>query len=319
MNEQGEQKVLPGIKRPEPIKKRKPRSRLDNRMTIVVLFVITVLGSLFFYFKTEAPRTWQRLFEPRVISSLPGGVDYRSVVDEVKKETANLQGSFGFYVYRFEDGLIYGLNDNQVFPAASLIKLPVILTLYQEAEVGEIDLETKYSLKEQDKRGGAGVIQSAPAGTVYTYQKLAELMGQQSDNTAFNVLRQILGEAKIQETINDLGMFSTSLKDNQTTPADIGLFWELLYEGGVVSDDYRDEILDYLTETAFEDRIPAGVPEEVRVAHKIGTDARTFSDAGIVFSERPFILVIMSQDALESEALEVLPKITRIVWGFEGR
>ncbi len=144
-------------------------------------------------------------------------------------------------------------------------------------------------------------------------------MGQQSDNTAFNVLRQILGEAKIQETINDLGMFSTSLKDNQTTPADIGLFWELLYEGGVVSDDYRDEILDYLTETAFEGRIPAGVPEEVRVAHKIGTDARTFSDAGIVFSERPFILVIMSQDALESEALEVLPKITRIVWGFEGR
>ncbi len=319
MVERGEQKTLPGIKRPKPIKeKRKPRSRFDNRATIVVLFLITVLGSLFFYLKTEVPKSWQKLLEPRVISSLPGGVDYRPVTDQVEEITSDLQGNYGFYVYRLEDGWGYGWHEDQVFPAASLIKLPVILTLYQEAEAAEIDLETKYSLKEEDKRGGAGVIQSAPTGTIYTYRKLAELMGQQSDNTAFNVLRQVLGDQKIQATIDELGMSSTSLSKNKTTPEEIGLLFQELYQGKILTKEDREEILNYLTETAFEDRIPAGVPEEVRVAHKIGTDARTFSDAGIVFAEKPFILVIMSKDALESEALEVLPKISQIVWNFEA-
>jgi beta-lactamase class A len=318
MNQEGEQKALPGIDKLTLIKRKKEsKSRLDNRGTIVGLFLMTVLGSLFFYLKTEAPKTWQQLLEPRVISSLPGGIDSGPAIDQVKEATTNLQGSYSFYVYRLEDSLSYGWHEDEVFPAASLIKLPVMLTLYQEAEAGEIDLESKYSLNEQEKRGGAGIIQVAPSGTVYTYRKLAELMGQQSDNTAFNVLRQILGDQKIQATINDLEMSKTSLKKNETTPEDIGLFFEKLYQGEILTAEHREEILGYLTDTAFEDRIPAGVPEEVRVAHKIGTDVRTFSDAGIVFTQKPFILVIMSKDAQEAEALEVLPKITQIVWEFE--
>jgi beta-lactamase class A len=316
---QSEQKTLPGIKRPKPIKEKgKPRSKLDNRATIVVLFLITVLGSLFFYLKTEVPKSWQKLLEPRVISSLPGGVDYRPVIDQVEEITSDLQGSYGFYVYRLEDDLTYGWHEDQFFPAASLIKLPVIIALYQEVEAREIDLETKYSLKEEDKRGGAGIIQSVPAGTIYTYRKLAEFMGQQSDNTAFNVLRQILGDQKIQATINELGMRKTSLGKNETTPEEIGLLFQELYQGEILTKEDQEEILGYLTGTTFEDRIPAGVPEEVRVAHKIGTDAKTFSDAGIVFAEKPFILVIMSKDALEAEALEILPEISQIVWEFEA-
>ena len=320
MNEKGEQKALPGIDKLTLIKRKKePKSRLDNRGTIVGLFLITVLGSLFFYLKTEAPKTWQQLLEPRVISSLPGGIDYGPAIDQVKEATTNLQGSYGFYVYRLEDSLNYGWHEEEVYPAASLIKLPVILALFQKAEAGEIDLESKYSLKEQDKRGGAGIIQAAPAGTVYTYRKLAELMGQQSDNTALNVIRQILGDQKIQATINDLEMRKTSLKKNETTPEDIGLFFERLYQGEILTEKHQEEILGFLTDTAFEERIPVGVPEGVRVAHKIGTDARTFSDAGIIFAQKPFILVIMSKDAQEAEALEVLPKITKVVWEFENR
>ena len=73
-----------------------------------------------------------------------------------------------------------------------------------------------------------------------------------------------------------------------------------------------------LTKTAFEDRLPAGLPRKVRVAHKIGTEIGSFSDAGIVFAERPFILVIMSKAARESEALKVLPEIAKVVWEFEN-
>lgn len=273
--------------------KRIPKSKFDERWVIAGLLLLTVLASIFFYLKTEIARIWQSFTKPRVISSLPVEIDPSPVIDKVEDETVNLRGTYGFYVYQFENEFSFGLHEKEIFPAASLIKLPVMLTLYQEAEKGKIDLSD--------------------------YQEMAEAMGKRSDNAAFNSLVEILGEEKIQETIDDLGMRKTSLAKNETTPTDIGLFFQKLYQGGVVTEVHRDEILDYLTDTAFEERIPAGVPEEVQVAHKIGTDVGTYSDAGIVFAEKPFILVIISKSARESEAEKVLPKISEAVWEFETR
>lgn len=97
----------------------------------------------------------------------------------------------------------------------------------------------------------------------------------------------------------------------------MGIFFRKIYQAEIVSQKHRDEILEFLTETAFEDRIPAGLPEGIKAAHKIGTELGNYSDAGIVFSDAPFVLVIISKNARESEALEVLPQITQKVWEFE--
>ena len=241
------------------------------------------------------------------------------IIGKVSQQTKNLRGTYGVYVYNLTGKYFYGFNENEIFTAASLIKLPVILTLYQEAEKGNVNLETKYTLRQEDKRAGAGSLLGRPVGTVYTYRKLAELMGKQSDNTAFTALKRILGEKKIQVTIDDLGMSKTSLPRNETTPADIGLFFRRLYGGSIVTREHRDEILGFLTDTIYEDRIPAGVPEGTRVAHKIGTETGIFSDGGIVFAPRPFILVILSKSALEKEAKTALMEITKAVWEFEDK
>lgn len=237
----------------------------------------------------------------------------------IKKITDGLKGTYGLFVFNLTSKESYGLSQDEVFPAASLIKLPVILTLYQEVEKESLSLETKYTLRQEDKRSGSGSLASKPVGTVYTYQKLAELMGKQSDNTAFAALSRILGEKKIQATIENLGMGKTSFARNETSPADIGLFFRKLYGGSVVSREHRDEILGFLTDTIYEDRIPAGVPEGTRVAHKIGTEIGIFSDSGIVFASHPFVLVIMSKNALEKEAKTALPEITKAVWEFETK
>jgi len=284
------QQELPEVKK---IRKKKAKFPIiDGRWAIVSLFLITVVASLFFYLKTEAPLFWQKITSPAIISTLPGRFDPTPVLNEVESLTKDLRGTYGFYVYRLEDKIEYGLHQNEVFPAASLIKLPVMLTLYQEAEEGNLELDN--------------------------YREMAEAMGKRSDNTAFNQLVKALGEEKIQETIDDLGMKKTSFEKNDTSPKDMGLFFQKLYEGGVVSDKHRDEILDFLTDTEFEDRIPAGIPSEIRVAHKIGNEIGSFSDAGIIFSQKPFILVIISKNARESEANEVLPEITKAVWEFEN-
>jgi len=295
-----EQQHFPGVK---PVQKKERKARRgDERKAIAALFVITILASALFYLQAEAPKIWERITAPRIISRLPEKYfDPNPVLSQIEDLTRNLSGTYGVYVYRFKDGKDYGLNERKVFPAASLNKLPVMVTAYKQAEQGKLDLETEYVLKNADKVQGAGILQSKPAGTKYTYRQLVEYMGQYSDNTAFKVMRQATGE-----TILD-----------QATPEEIGIILKKLYEEKIISDEHRDELLQFLTNTGFEDRIPKGVPEGVRVAHKIGTLAGIYSDAGIIFAEEPFVLVIMSRDARESETLEVLPEITQAVWEFE--
>ena len=315
-----QQQIIPEVK---PLLKKPTRQRLSNgdRLAILLIFLATVLASGFFYFKDKLLGIREKITAPLIISSgsEEEKFDPSPVLKEIESLTANLRGTYGVYVYRFGDGNEYGVHQSEIFPAASLMKLPVILTLYQEAEAGELSLETKYKLLEKDKRGGAGILQDRPAGEVYTYRKLAQLMGQYSDNTANNVLVKILGPQKIQQTIDNLGMKKTNFTKYETTPEDIGLFFKKLYEGGVVTNQHKEEILKFLTKTGWEDRIPAGIPEGVRVAHKIGTEIGVFSDAGIVFTQKPFVLVVMTKEAKEAEAKEILPKITKVVWEFEEK
>ncbi|HUS60050.1 MAG TPA: serine hydrolase [Nevskiaceae bacterium] len=305
----------------KPIKKPKKKKpfRPADRWLIVGIFLLTVLASLVFYFKAEAANFWQKLTSPLIISNVSKKdiFDPTPVLEEIENLTKNLRGVYGVYVYRLNDGHEYGVYQEEIFPAASLMKLPVMLALYQETEEGNLTLETQYTLKEVDKRGGAGTLQGKKAGSVYTYRQLAGFMGQYSDNTAFNVIVEILGAGRIQQTIDNLGMTKTSFEEFETSPKDVGLFFQKLYQSNIVNHEHRDEILEFLTKTTFEDRIPAGVPENIRVAHKIGTELGNYSDAGIVFADKPFVLVIITKNAREAEALEVLPQITQKVWEFE--
>ncbi len=311
------------VKELKEIKKR----RAEGRKWILVLVIASMVVSLGFWAWGRQETDWSGIISPigesiQDISREGLGkrqIETEDIEKKIEEAVKDLQGTYGVYVYNLTSRHSYGFNQEKVFPAASLIKLPLIIALYQEAEAGNIDLESEYVLKAEDKKTGAGVIQYKPEGTKYTYRELTQLMGRYSDNTAFDVVRQLLGDERIQATIDDLGMTKTSLEENKTSAANIGLFFRKFYAQSLLTRNHRDEIVDYLTKTAYEDRIPAGVPKDVKVAHKIGNETNSFSDAGIVFGSEPFILVIISKDALEKEALQVLPEITKIVWEFESR
>lgn len=322
---------LPVLNKRQKVVKEKPRG---GRKWVFALLFLSVILSLGFWFwgrysgKMEIGTANDTLLIPISNSTPTPNKKITEAIIKINELTRNLQGTYGVYVYNLTTKDSYGVRQNEIFAAASLIKLPVLLALYQQVGAGQIDLATKYVLQQEDQRAGSGSMQYSPTGTIYTYKQMAQLMGQQSDNTAFTVISKILGNDQIQATINNLGMSKTSLANNETTPADIGLFFRKLYGGSVVSREHRDEILSFITNTAFEDRIPAGVPTNIRVAHKIGQEIEVFSDkignnigafsdGGIVFADRPFVIVILSKDALEREAKTVLPAMTKLIWNFE--
>jgi len=239
------------------------------------------------------------------------------ITSAFKDKTKDLSGIYGLYVINLNNGASFGVNENEKFQAASLIKLPVMAGMYIEDDKGNIDLDEKYTLRTSDKVKGAGSLYSKPAGYKITYRNLVELMGKQSDNTAFNIFRRILGEEKIGEIIGNIGMMDTSLNENITTPRDIGIYFEKLWRGNIVNDLSRDELLDALTDTIYEDWLIKGIPKEVRVAHKYGRELHVVNDAGIVFAEKPFVIVIMSKGVVEAEADKAFPELTKIVYDIE--
>jgi beta-lactamase class A len=263
---------------------------------------------------------------------IEGNKDDKRKADEMianfKEKTRNLSGVYGLYIIRLENGSSYGVNEFEIFEAASLIKLPVMAAMYMQTESGDLDLETKHTLEADDKVGGAGSLINRPVGYTLTYKDLVRLMGKQSDNTAFNIARNILGDDEIEIVIGRTGMVSTSLSENETTPYDVGTFFEELWRENIVSEESRDAMLEFLTDTIYEDHLAAGIPDDIQVAHKYGREVHVVNDAGIIFADepsgsetlqgrRPFIIVIMSKGVVESEADEVVPELAGMVYEVE--
>jgi beta-lactamase class A len=310
-------------KRKEPPK---PWGRPERLLVLGVLLFTVLVAS----FLALSARNWKLPHLPKLSFSLPqfssktfiieGGKVDRESADVAKNNfkdlTISLSGVYALDVVRLENNFEYGVNEAQVMQAASLIKLPVLALLYQEAEKGTVDLDAKYTLKNSDKREGSGSLINKPAGTQITYRELARLMGNQSDNTAFNIIRNLFGDDKINKVITEIGMKDTSLKENETTPSDIALFFKKLWNGEIINNSHKEEILGYLTNTIYENWIVAGIPD-VRVAHKYGREVHVINDAGIVMTDKPFVLVLMTDGIIEGEGDKVIPQLAKMIYNIE--
>ena len=286
-----------------------------RRRIIFALLLLTTGFSFLIYSGKQALPKIKEITQPAVFRSSPAFSPSLSPIEESKireleKILAGRQGVYGVYSLNLETKEKVSIREKESFPAASLIKLPIVYTLYQQAQEGKINLEEKYTLREEDKVGGAGSLYQKEAGAVYSYRELARLCGKQSDNTAAAILEKVLGVEAIEATIRRLGMENTSFSRRQTTPEDIALFWQKLWEGDL-KEEYREEILDLLTETIFEEQIPAALPAGVKVAHKVGIDEGILHDAGIIFQDPPFILVLMSKNNNREEAQEAFILLTK--------
>lgn len=197
-----------------------------------------------------------------------------------KEATNNYSGLYAFYIYDINGDYYYGYNHQEIMQAASLIKLPV---MYLAMKNGE------------DK-------------------SLIEAMGKRSDNSAFNKMVSNLGKENINRAIVDLGMSQTSLSDNLTTPEEVGMFFKKLYLNEILDKESSELLQTYMTDTIFENWLRAGIPTEIKVVHKYGREVHSVSDAGIIKTDRPFVMVIMTDGVIEKEADELFPKLTKLLY-----
>jgi beta-lactamase class A len=301
----------------KPVRKRKPKVEPPKpwgnkeRLIVFIFLVLAPISSILFlvHSKTsDAPKVLGEMSRPPIEISV--------LKENLINETKNLKGIYGIWVQALDNSYSFGINEKHQFDGASLLKLPLMIGYYKGVDKGEIDPATTYTLRYSDKASGAGILSDMPAGTIINYHDMVEAMGKNSDNTAFQIMINTLGVNVETNTIQDLGMKNTNFNNGLTTPFDMGILFYKVVNTNLLSNNSKNEFLNFLTDTDYEDLIPAATPDNVRVVHKFGADDGELNDAGIIYTNKPFILIIMAKDIDLGEAKMEIPKISKIVYNY---
>lgn len=246
-----------------------------------------------------------------------------------------LQGEEGDYAVWVKDLTPAGhrnvlINSDQKFEAASLYKLFLMAAVYKEVNAGKLTLDTGISAKLShldNVFGGRdfGYEDFDDSEIIeYSVRESLERVAGISDNFAAIMLAEKIGWGKVQAFAEELGAQSTTIKDPITTTAeDIGLLLEKLYKGEVVSVEVSEQILDMLSKSKLNNRIPALLPDDLKIAHKTGELSGVRNDAGIVFLAPPggpYVIVLMSKNLKgEDDGVENLAQISKIVYEYYSK
>jgi beta-lactamase class A len=209
------------------------------------------------------------------------------------------------------------VRSRESFAAASIIKLPIMLTVYRAYERKTASPNEYVTLLPGDITEGAPILGDAHSGQRWPIGTLVNAMIKYSDNIASNALISHFGFTEINANIRSAGMTGTLLARhfagevppgrrnlNVTTPHDIGLLLYQIERGAhegiptVASPASCRAMVQTMLGQAYREMIPSGIKRHVPVANKTGELDTVRSDAAIVdpLSEAPYVLVILTRD-----------------------
>ncbi len=239
---------------------------------------------------------------------------------KIQEAVQNTWDNYSVYVVDYSSDFSVSINETEVFAAASVNKIPIMAALYEEAGKGNVDFDKQITIQAADVQDyGTGSIRYDPPGSTYSIKTLARLMMQKSDNTAAYVLANyVVGLSKIQSLVTGWGLTQTDMIDNKTSNKDMELLMDKIYTGKIANAAMTQEMLGFMKDSDFEDRIPALLPSDTTIYHKIGTTEGGIHDVGIVINDKTkYYIGIFTADIVnEEEAVLLLAKISKVVFDY---
>ncbi|MGZ7064767.1 MAG: serine hydrolase [Candidatus Aminicenantales bacterium] len=266
---------------------------------------------------------------PQEPGAAPDPAKWARLEKDILRMLRDFQGELGFVIKDLRSGHAIVHDADKRFPSASMVKVPIMAACYKAVEEGRISLADVLILKRTDKVRGSGTLRAAPAGTAVTVGKLIELMITGSDNTAANMLIDLLGFEYLRSAFKDFGLDQTNLSrkmmdfrsrangiENYTTPREMAEILEKIYRRTCVSPRASEKCLVCLKGQKVNDRIPRYLPRNVLVAHKTGLENKVCHDAGIVFTDKGDVLicVLTEGDTGATIAKRMIARISSLVY-----
>lgn len=242
-------------------------------------------------------------------------------------------GRVGIAVEDLATGMTSGINASESLPAASTIKIPVMIEVFKQMEAGALDLNTRVHLERHDKDYGWGDLADARVGSARSVKDLLWLMITDSDNTATNMLIRLVGRTHINATMTNLGLDSTHLRDDirtetdsirytlRSSPHDMVKMLDGIARYRLVDAWSSQQMLAILTGQRHNTLLPMALPKDIKIAHKTGSLHDTLNDVGIVYHDNePYVIAVMTTQLPSLDlGRRFIRKVSRIAYDELGR
>jgi beta-lactamase class A len=246
---------------------------------------------------------------------------------KIKTKIAGFNGHVSLYAKNLETGATYALAADEPVRTASTIKFPIMIECFAEAAEGKRDLAELIKLTEEEKVSGSGILQDLSSGREYPLHDLIMLMITLSDNTATNLILNLIGGNAVNARMTKLGLEQTrsmrkilgdgnklkplpsGISDEgakpenkkwgigRSSPHEMVILLEKLYRGELVNKSASAEMLEILKKQRDHSSIGRDM-KDVVIANKSGALDALRSDIGIVYSKQGPIAMAITVDGM---------------------
>jgi beta-lactamase class A len=277
----------------------------------------------------NAAETKQSQSLVRSPATLPAGQDLTALTAKIVPLTQGVKDlTPGVFLIDLDSGDYFTLNGASSFSAASMIKVPILIALFQEIDAGRIHLSDKLVLQQTDIGDGSGDMQYSPIGSEYTVLETTTNMITISDNTATNmIVRRLGGIEQVNQHFRQWGLQQTVLHKplpdlegtNTTSPKELSTLLSMVSQGEILSMKSRDRALEIMRHTVSDTLLPASLGEGATISHKTGDIGALVGDTGIIDmpnGKRYAITAMVKRPFNDSRAQDLIRQIAATVYEY---
>lgn len=245
-----------------------------------------------------------------------------TIKDIMEEALSGLPGRVSCYYKNLTTGETFGYQEEEAMMAASVIKLFVMTEAFARMEAGELPADRLITVRRENHVPSCGALTYLHDGIQVTVMDLVTLMIILSDNTATNVLIDLLGMESINARIRSLGFEKTILQrkmfeyekaalglQNYISAREVGILLEKMYRGTLISPAASEKMLSIMKNQQLNHKIPFlidSLKDAPEIAHKTGEDEGISHDVGIVFGKEPFVICFCGNGT-------VVPRLERVM------
>lgn len=228
------------------------------------------------------------------------------------------EGVYSVVVHNLANGRYAERNADQVYYAASLYKLEVLIEAYRQRDAGELDfaalltLDKKYIELDLKTLDLLGILENDQVTVLDAVRAMTIV----SDTPTASLLQDTLNPVRIDQTLGTLGLTGTenANSDLPTTARDMARLLTAIAAGEGVAGASRAEMLSLLLQEGFRSGIVAGVPSDTPVAHKTGSYTDATHDVALVWSPAGAYVIAVLTD--RSYDWAPIGEVSRAVWDY---
>ena len=232
----------------------------------------------------------------------------------------------GIFVWEYDSGRYLGINEDKIYPAASIIKIPVLVRLFKSIEANQLTIYDEMTLTDYYRASGSGDLQYKGSGMKLTMDALANEMITVSDNTATNMIMAKIGSMEdVNAGLRDWGLSATRVNNwlpdlegtNKTTAIDMAKILYNLDNPGFLNVNSREYIIGYMSHVKNNRLIQAGIDPQALFIHKTGDIGSMLGDAGIVYApngKRYVVVMLANRPYNHPDGKEFIQKASKLVY-----